>query len=165
MTGHKPSDITIRPFDPERYSARVREITAEIWSGGSGGLMEKKFGLIGGRPWTEWQSDSILAYFQPGNAHAFVAEKGGEVVGFCSYVIDNAKSIGTVGYNGVDKSVQGTGIGSTMMDFVMDGIRAAGMKFATVLVADNEAHIPALRNYEKHGFRRLTGYHELVQKL
>ena len=54
---------------------------------------------------------------------------------------------------------------SAMLDFVLSGIRAEGMEYAGVIVADNEEHLPARRNYEKHGFRKLTGYHYMVQKL
>lgn len=165
MANKRDCDIAIRRFDAQRDADRVRAIVSEIWSGGSPALMEKQFGLIGGKPWSDWLSDDVLNYFTPDSARAFVAEKNGEVVGFSSYVVDQARKCGTVGYNGVAKCHQGKGIGSAMMDFVMDAIRSEGMQYAVVLVADNEAHIPALRNYEKHGFRRLTGYHELVQKL
>lgn len=158
-------DIVIRPFDPDCDSQRIREITAEIWSGGGSGLMEMEFGTIGGRPWSEWQSDSVLSYFGGENAQAFVAELDGEVIGFCSYVIDSVKSIGTVGYNGVAKAHQCKGYGSLMLDFVMEGIRAAGMSYANVIVADNDAHAPARANYEKHGFHKLLGFQEMVQKL
>ena len=72
---------------------------------------------------------------------------------------------GTVGYNGVALDHQGQGLGSAMMGFVMSGIRAEGMEYAAVIVADNEEHAPARRIYEKHGFRRLAGYHYMVQKL
>jgi len=165
MTKTSERDITIRPFEEVRDARRLREIVGEIWAGGSGALMEKQYGVVGGRPWAYWLSNSILEYFRADECRSFVVEKNGEVAAFYSYVIDKARSVGTVGYNGVAKGHQGTGIGSLMMDRVMDGFRSEEMEYATVLVADNEEHVPALRNYEKHGFHRLTGYHELVQKL
>ena len=165
MTEPRVGDITIRPFDEQRDSDRIRQIVAEVWDGGADALMEKEYGVIGGRPWSEWLSQSVLAYLSPDGARSFVAETNGEVVGFCSYVIDNARKRGTVGYNAVARTHQGMGIGSTMMEFVMDAIRAEGMEYALVLVADNQEHTPARRIYEKHGFHRLTGYHEMVQKL
>jgi len=155
----------IRPFDAERDSERVRVIVGEIWAGGDDALIEREFGLIGGKPWSEWLSRSVLAYLKADGAASFVAERKGEVIGFCSYVIDRERSRGTVGYNGVARNHQGLGIGSAMLDFVMSGIRAAGMEYAVVIVADNQEHAPARHNYHKHGFRRLTGYHYMVQKL
>ena len=110
-------------------------------------------------------SQSVLAYLQADGARSFVAEMDGELAGFCSYVIDNARKRGTVGYNGVARRHQGMGIGSTMLDFVMSRIRAEGMEYAAVIVADNEEHAPARGNYEKHGFRKLMGLHYMVQKL
>lgn len=155
----------IRPFDAERDAERVRVIVGEIWGGGDDALMEREFGLIGGKPWSEWLSRSVLSYLEADGAESFVAERKGEVIGFCSYVIDQERSRGTVGYNGVARDHQGSGIGSAMLDFVLSGIRAEGMEHAVVIVADNDEHAPARRNYEKHGFRRLTGYHYMVQKL
>jgi len=165
MTEHRIDEIAIRPYEAQRHAERIKVIAGEIWGGGDDALMEKQFGVIGARPWSEWVSQSVLSYLQADGARSFVAEQNGEIVGFCSYVIDEARSRGTIGYNGVARSQQGRGIGSAMLDFVLARIRAEGMKYAGVLVADNEAHLPARRNYEKHGFCRLTGYHYMVQKL
>ena len=165
MTEHRIGDITIRPFDAERDSERVRVIVGEIWGGGDDALIEKEFGVIGGRPWSEWMSQSVLSYLKADGTRSFVAERNGDVIGFCSYVIDDARKRGTVGYNGVARNHQGRGIGSAMLDFVMSRIRAEGMEYAAVIVADNEQHAPARRNYEKHGFHRLMGLYYMVQKL
>ena len=112
-----------------------------------------------------WLSDDILAYLGAEHVRSFAAEKDGHVVGFCSYAIDHARKCGQVGYNAVARGEQGKGIGSIMMDFVMDRILAEGMEYAKVLVADNAEHAPARRIYEKHGFQRLTGYDEMAVKL
>ena len=165
MTEHRIADIAIRPFDAERDAERVHMNVGEIWGGGDDALMEKEFGVIGGRPWSEWLSGSVLSYLKADGTRSFVAEQNGDVIGFCSNVIDDARSRGTVGYNGVARNQQGRGIGSAMLDFVLSSMRAEGTEYAEVIVGDNEEHLPARRNYEKHGFRRLTGYHYMVQKL
>ena len=165
MTEYQVDEIIIRPYDAQLDAERVKLITSEIWGGGNDALMEKEFGIIGGMPWSEWISQSVLSYFQAEGTRGFVAEKNGEVVGFCSYVIDENRSRGTVGYNGVERNQQGRGIGSAMLDFVLSRMKAEGMEYADVIVADNQEHLPALGNYEKHGFHRLTGSHHLVQKL
>ena len=90
------------------------------------------------RPWSEWLAGSVLSYLKADGTRSFVAEHNEEVIGFCSYVIDEARSRGTVGYNGVARDQQGRGIGSAMLDFVLSGIRAEGMEYAGVIVADNE---------------------------
>jgi len=165
MTEHRIGDITIRPYDAQRHAERVKVMVGEIWGGAGDALMEEQFGVIGGRPWQEWLSESVLSYLQDDGARSFVTERNGEMIGFCSYVIDEDRSLGTVGYNGVARDHQGEGIGSAMLDFVLSEIRAEGMEYAAVIVADNEEHVPARRNYEKHSFRRLSGFQYMVQKL
>jgi len=165
VSEHHIADITIRPLDTERDTEHVERIVGEVWGGAEDALMEKKFGVIGGKHWREWLSGSILSYLKADDTRSFVAERKGDVIGFCSYVVDKARSRGTVGYNAVARNYQGLGIGSAMLDFVLSGMRGEGMKYAGVIVADNEEHAPARRNYEKHGFHRLTGNHYMVQKL
>jgi len=53
VTEHRIAGITIRPFDAERDAERIHVIVGEIWGGGDDALMEKEFGVIGGRPWSE----------------------------------------------------------------------------------------------------------------
>ena len=121
--------------------------------------------MQGGQPWGEWTSAAVLRYIGDPECRAFVAEQEGEILGFCSYVIDEGRRRGTVGYNGVDRAHQGLGIGTALLDFVMERFRAERMEYAGVIVMDNEAHAPARRNYEKHGFAPLAGFHYLFQKL
>ena len=113
-------DIAIRPFNARGDSDALRKIVAEAFGGGIGSLMEKEFGSIGGRSWGEWLGDDILAYFEPEGARSFVAIKDHQIVGFCSYRVDHARKCGQVEYNAVSRNHQGRGIGSAMMQFVMD---------------------------------------------
>lgn len=158
-------DVTVRPYDPAADADRIRELVGEVWAGSDDEILEGMYGEIGGRPWADWLAPAVLGYLAAPEARAFVAEEGGAVIGFCSFTTDDVRRRGTVGYNGVARSHQGRGIGAAMLELVLDGIRAAGMEFAVVLVADNAEHLPAQRNYERHGFRRFSGYHYLTQKL
>ena len=112
---HLINDIKIRDFDAEKDAEAVRVIVGQVWHGGADALIEKQFGVIGGKPWGEWQSADVLSYLTDDGARSFVAEKEGQVVGFCSYVIDRNCSRGTVGYNAVAPGQQGQGLGSAMM--------------------------------------------------
>ncbi len=165
MTEIHIDGITIRAFDAEQDSETVQMIVSEIWGGGDDALMEKEYGIIGGKPWGEWMSQSVLSYLKDEGTRSFIAEKNGEVIGFCSYVIDEGRSRGTVGYNGVARKYQGQGFGRTMLDFVMAGIRSEGVEYAAVIVADNDEHAPARRNYVNHGFHNIMGLQYMVQKL
>lgn len=165
MTQVLKDSITLRPYEAERDAARIKEIVAEIWGGGDDALMEGLYGIQGGKPWGEWTSAAVLRYLEGEEVRAFVIEEGGEVVGFCSYGIDEVRKRGQVGYNGVAKSHQGRGLGTAMLDFVMAKLREEGMEYATVLVFDNDEHLPARKNYERHGFKRLVQMELMVQKL
>ena len=165
VSSSRATDLTIRPYESDRDAARIREIVGEIWSGGADAILEREYGVSGDRPWCYWQAQDVLGYIGAAGARSFVAELGGAPIGFCSYTVDHARSRATIGYNGVARANQGRGIGTAMMDFVMERIRGEGLEFAIVLVADNEEHIPALRNYERHGFRRFAGYHQMICKL
>lgn len=155
----------IRPIDLATDSQRVCEIISQIWHGGGPALVEAKYGQVGGKPWQLWMSQMVIDDFKSPHWNAFVVEHDGIITGFCSYSIDRQRSRGTVGFNGVAAECQGKGLGSAMLTFVMDKIRSSGVTFAAVVVADNEAHAPARRVYEKHGFEKITGNHFLLQKL
>lgn len=158
-------NATIRPFDPASDSTRVSQIVSQIWHGGGPALVEAKYGPVGGKPWQQWMSQMVLDDFNAPKWHAFVVEHDNVIVGFCSYNIEPERSRGTVGFNGVAADCQGKGLGSAMLRFVMDKIRSSGVSFAAVVVADNEAHGPARRVYEKQGFEKIAGNHFLLQKL
>jgi ribosomal protein S18 acetylase RimI-like enzyme len=157
--------FTIRTYEPDRDATEISRIVADIWQGGNDALMEQQFGVIGEKPWGHWTARSVLNYLTEDQTESFVVESQQGVAGFTSYVIDQARSSGTVGYNGVAREHQGKGLGTAMLAFVMDRIKAAGMVYAEVIVADNDEHAPARHNYEKYGFRDLLGLHLMVQKL
>jgi ribosomal protein S18 acetylase RimI-like enzyme len=165
MSETPSAEFTLRPYEPERDAARIQEIVAEIWGGGDDALIEELFGVQGGKPWGEWTSGNVLVYIGDPDCRAFVAEQEGAIIAFCSYVVDEVRKRGTVGYNGVAHSHQGLGMGTRMLDFVMERFHDEGMEYAGVIVMDNEAHAPARRNYEKHGFERLAGFYYMFQKL
>ena len=157
--------VELWPYEPPRDAQAISRIVARIWSGGADALMEDRFGPIGGQPWDHWQSQSILNYLAAPNCRAFVAVEWDEVIGFCSYVLEPDRRLGTVGYNGVDPDHQSRKIGSAMMTFVMDQFHKEKMQFAAVIVATNQQHAPARRVYEKHGFEPVMGLEYRVRKL
>lgn len=165
MNESRLGEASLRLFRAEDDSDRVKEIVAQIWSGGGPALTEKKYGMVGGKSWQQWIADAVLADFTNPDCRSFVAEHESSVIGFCSYTLDLQRSRGIVGYNGVALEYQGRGLGSAMIGFVMACIRAEGMQFAGVVVADNEEHAPARRIYEKHGFSKISGNYYMMQKL
>lgn len=86
----------------------------------------------------------------------YVAEVAGAVVGFVSLRLEERTSIGEIGLNAVHPDHAGHNIGTTMYDFALERMRAAGMRVATVSTGGDASHAPARRAYEKAGFA--TGF-------
>jgi ribosomal protein S18 acetylase RimI-like enzyme len=82
----------------------------------------------------------------------FVCEEEGVCVGFVTFRLDEKRSIGEIGNNGVDPAWRSRGIGQQMYAATLDHFRAAGMRFAKVHTGQDEAHAPARRAYERAGF-------------
>ena len=81
-----------------------------------------------------------------------VAERGGEVVGFITFRINERTAIGEIGNNAVRPDCQGHGIGTAMYRHVLARMRALGMRFARVGTGLDPSHAPARAAYEKAGF-------------
>lgn len=165
MTVQLTDEITLRPYDATRDADTVTAMAGDVWRGAGHEVVENKFGPVGGKPWRQWLSDDIRGYLAGADCRAFIAEMDGQAVGFCSYVIDAERSRGTVGYNAVAPNCQGRGLGSAMLKFVLAQIKAEGMQFAGVIVADNPEHEPARRMYERHGFEPMSANVFMMQKL
>ncbi|PQA86567.1 N-acetyltransferase [Marinicaulis flavus] len=94
--------------------------------------------------------DSLCA---PGAAsEVYVAERKGEVAGFCSVTLDRDAGLGEIGLNAVHPGHQGAGLGAAMYAFALDRMKEAGMKAASVGTGGDASHAPARRAYEKAGF-------------
>ncbi|MCI5107678.1 MAG: GNAT family N-acetyltransferase [Pseudomonadales bacterium] len=82
----------------------------------------------------------------------WVAEKENEILGFVSFRLDQLHGSGEIGLNAVSPQYSGKGIGTAMYDFVLEQMRAAGMRVATVATGADPSHSAARRAYEKAGF-------------
>jgi len=88
-----------------------------------------------------------------GSGHpVFVVTVGDEVVGFVTYSLDEKKQVGEIGLNAMHPEHAGQGIGTAMYAFVLERMKSAGMKVATVGTGGDPSHAPARRAYEKVGF-------------
>ena len=82
----------------------------------------------------------------------YLAELGGQIVGFVGVRIDTTTLVGEVGLNAVDPAHAGAGIGTAMYEFAVARLKQAGMKVATVGTGGDPSHASARRAYEKAGF-------------
>ena len=110
---------------------------------------EEQFGIIGGRPWDEWEADIMRTIAVD---RVIIAEAAGVAVGFATYELDEATRIGTVSDNAVLPEYRGRGIGAQLLTRVLGLMAAAGMEFAEVSTGSDDPYMPARRMYERQGF-------------
>jgi GNAT superfamily N-acetyltransferase len=82
----------------------------------------------------------------------WVAETENEILGFVSYRLDQNHGSGEIGLNAVAPQHRGKGFGTAMYEFVIEQMRTAGMRVATVATGADPSHAAARRAYEKAGF-------------
>ena len=82
----------------------------------------------------------------------YVVEEGAEIMAFCAVALDHKTKLGEIDLNAVDPEHQGRGVGARMYAFVLDRMKDAGMRVATVGTGGDPSHAPARRAYEKAGF-------------
>ncbi len=114
---------------------------------------EERLGVIGGRPWREWEADLMRTLDL---STVVIAEAAGKAVGFATYELDEATRIGTVSDNAVLPAFRGRGIGGRLLAHVLGLMAEAGMEFAQVSTGLEEAYTPARRMYERQGFQPLS---------
>lgn len=101
------------------------------------------------------QADLLRSLIALGSGwDVFVAEVDSTAVGFVAVKVDGATQVGEIGLNAVHPSHTDRGIGTSLYEFALDHMRAAGARVATVAAGADPSHAAALRAYEKAGFAR-----------
>ncbi|MBU1736297.1 MAG: GNAT family N-acetyltransferase [Verrucomicrobia bacterium] len=149
------SKPVIRPYRLADRPA-IEEIVKLIWTIGIDYIREKKYGYqIEGKPWHEHKLIAMRSDIQARPDCWFVTELEDRVVGFCSFIVQQAKGIGVVGLNGLHPDMHGKGYGTLQLQFILNELRKHGMKIAEVTTGLNEGHAPARKLYERAGFEPL----------
>ena len=143
-------DITLRSFGKEF---------------GTEYLLEKKYGLIGGKSWKEWLKLRTEGRFASNLEHTLVTEIEGKVAGLIVYSLDKEKKIGHIDWTAVDPEYRGRGIGIKQVEKVKEIFRQEGMLYAAVGVTDFASQVPAQRMYEKSGFQTLRKLRQMFLRL
>lgn len=99
------------------------------------------------------------------NARVYVAERQGNSVGFVAVTFDRAQSIGELVLIAVSPGAAGAGVGSALIAQALAAMRAEGLRVAVVGAGADASHAPAMRAYEKAGFRAGIPSKHLYQML
>lgn len=123
-------DMLVRLYDlpdPSDSYRRAREAGATVrradpWDGGRyRGFVEENFGEL-------WRVEAELA-FRANPITAYVAEKGGRIVGFAAYECTRR---GFFGPTGVEEAARGQGIGSALLFRCLESMREMGYAYAVI---------------------------------
>ena len=143
--------MLVRPFDPTDYSA-VAAVFAEGIATGSATFQTTV------PTWEEWDAAHLPE-------HRFVAEEGGEVVGWVAIVPYSRRSV----YRGVGEEsvyvtarVRGRGVGRALLEAAIASARAGGLwTLQAGIFPDNTA---SLELHRRLGFREV-GVRERIGQL
>jgi len=132
----EPEGIAIRAFEPDDADAIVRVNGQAFASHPEQGAMDR----------ADFDQRASSNWFDP--AGLFVAERGGDVVGFHWTKVEHG--VGEVYVVGVDPSEQGSGLGTALTARGLRHLHDSGLRTVDLYVeGDND---PALAIYQRLGF-------------
>lgn len=115
--------------------------------------------------WRKSKADDIRSLCVAHPDQFLVAEVDGAVRGFATFLVQPEKSLGIVGNNAVHPNVQGQGLGNLLHQKIIAEFKQRGLKYAQVLVGQDDTHIAARKSYCKAGFSPSYEYGIMHQKL
>jgi len=102
--------------------------------------------------WKITQTETVENELNDEAIKVWVGEIDGNVVGLVTQKIDPASKVGEIHFLAVHPDFQNKGIGTALIAFVFEELRAEGMCIAMVSTGGDLSHGPARRTYEKAGF-------------
>jgi len=124
--------MNIRPYQPSDLAA-LKNLTVEGFTGVSiDHGMEQAFGLVNGHDWQWRKARHIDVDVARDASGIFVAEDGGEVVGYVTTWQDPAAGIGHIPNLAVASSHRNQGLGRALLEHAMNSFRAAGLTHAKI---------------------------------
>jgi GNAT superfamily N-acetyltransferase len=102
--------------------------------------------------WRVSQQKAVESVCTADGIHVWVAMDAGSITGFVAAKLDLGTRMGEIYMVAVDPDSQGRGIGSALIEFALDWMKAAGMSVAMVETGGDPGHAPARQTYEKLGF-------------
>ncbi|WP_395745882.1 GNAT family N-acetyltransferase [Prosthecobacter sp.] len=124
--------LLIRPFQDKDLS-QLRQITvASFGSVALEQMLEHKFGLWNDRDWKVRKASHIDDDVTLCPEGCFVAERGGEILGYITTRLDRLNARGRIPNIAVVESARGLGLGRRLIQHALDYMRGEGMKLAQI---------------------------------
>jgi len=151
-------DITVRPMVPSDLGDLVR-LSLLAWAP----VFQSFEQVLGPNiytslypDWRRQQQQVVEGVCAAGSPFSvWVAEVDGVVAGFIAYAVNGDEASGEVELLAVHPDYQNRGIGTQLNTFVLDKMKASGVKLAIVATGGDPGHAPARRSYEKAGYTGL----------
>jgi GNAT superfamily N-acetyltransferase len=146
--------MPIEPYAPQHQDAVVR-LSLRAWEPVFVSLEQALGADVFGLLYPDWrasQQQAVVEVCAAADTHVWVAIEADAPLGFVAVKLDAASRVGEVYMVAVDPAAQRRGIGSALVTFATDWMRAAGMAVAMIGTGGDPGHAPARRAYEKLGF-------------
>ncbi len=148
-------DPNIRPYDDADRPGVVRlslRAWAPVFVSERDVLGDEIFKLLNGDNWRRRQQRDVEKVLADEKTEVWVAEIGGQVVGFVAAFLRVDEDMGEVYMLAVDPESQNHGLGSQLTEVATNWIRESGLPLAVVSTGGDVGHAPARRTYEKVGY-------------
>ena len=124
--------MRIRPYQPADLD-QLKQLTIEGFVGVSiDHGIEENFGTINGHDWRWRKARHIDEDVKRDPAGVFVAEDGGQIVGYVTTWIDREGGIGNIPNLAVAASHRNQGLGRQLLEHALNHFRAAGLTHAKI---------------------------------
>lgn len=125
-------DISIRTYHPEDLEA-IKRLTIESFGGVTleQGI-EQQLGILKGHDWRWRKARHIDEDATANPAGIFVAEAGGEIIGYITTRVDHETGKGRIPNMAVSASARGQGLGRCLIERALEYFREEGMEYALI---------------------------------
>jgi ribosomal protein S18 acetylase RimI-like enzyme len=131
--------VTIRQYVPDERDV-LCDLAVAVFAGAAiDHALEARFGPLNGTTWQERKRRDIASGLQANPAGCFVAEAGGEAVGFVTTAVDAVAGVGRVLNLAVSAAHQGQGLGRALLTRALDHFAALGLSHAQIETLDTNA--------------------------
>jgi ribosomal protein S18 acetylase RimI-like enzyme len=125
-------DIVIRPYRPEDLDA-LKRLTVDSFAGVTlEQNVEDALGVLNGRDWRWRKARHVDEDVAANPTGVFVAESGGQVVGYVSTRIDREAGKGRIPNLAVSEEARNQGLGRRLIEHALDYFRSEGLVYAVI---------------------------------
>jgi ribosomal protein S18 acetylase RimI-like enzyme len=129
----------IRKFEPGDLTC-IKELTISSFEGVTlEENVEKALGILNGHDWRWRKARHIDEDVRANASGIFVAEAGGNVIGYITTILDRESGKGRIPNLAVFSDARGQGIGRALIEHALEYLRKEGMAYALIeTMAQNE---------------------------